>query len=191
MFEVVTICCISNTSCAFTGIFPIAVAVVSSEDKDNWNWFMIELKKVLLSDMKYTFISDRNSGLLEAMNNVFSDHFHSYCMFHLKLNLLDKMKRKDHNFKESVLYKFRECAYAPNVVRFEEKLKSLREEGGKIVQDWVDKVPIEHWANAYFARKRYGEMCSNVAESFNAKIKDTRHLPIVNLINKIRIEVMK
>ncbi|KAM7496773.1 hypothetical protein LguiA_021187 [Lonicera macranthoides] len=39
--------------------------------------------------------------------------------------------------------------------------------------------------------KRYGEINSNVAESFNAWIKDTRHFPITKMIDVIRVKLMK
>ena len=34
-------------------------------------------------------------------------------------------------------------------------------------------------------------MCSNIAESWNAKILEARHLPITNMIVEIRLDSMK
>ncbi|PIA36769.1 hypothetical protein AQUCO_03200029v1 [Aquilegia coerulea] len=52
-------------------------------------------------------------------------------------------------------------------------------------------VPPEQWSNAYFESKRYGELCSNVAESFNGWILEERSIPILPMLDRIRSRVMK
>jgi hypothetical protein len=44
----------------------VGVAVVSSENKDNWTWFVTKLKTHLVIQPAF-IISDRDKGLLEAV----------------------------------------------------------------------------------------------------------------------------
>ena len=53
---------------------------------------------------------------------------------------------------------------------FEKKLESLFSEGGERVREFVREISFENWTNAHFKGKIYGEMCSNIAEPWNAKI---------------------
>ena len=52
--------------------------------------------------------------------------------------------------------------------------------------DLLDDLPPHNCANAYFRGRRYWEMTSNAAESFNNWIIEAYHLPITGLVDKIR-----
>ncbi|KAH7856791.1 hypothetical protein Vadar_005612 [Vaccinium darrowii] len=110
---------------------------------------------------------------------------------HLKNNLRDKLTgRLSNGFREQVISLFSDCAYAPTLLDFEEAIQELYIVGGAKAKNFVESLPRENWANAYFQGKRYGEMCSNAAESFNKWILEARHLPILSAIDKIRIQLM-
>ncbi|KAH7847542.1 hypothetical protein Vadar_027378 [Vaccinium darrowii] len=63
-------------------------------------------------------------------------------------------------------------------------------EGGERVTDFLKTIPVKHWSTVHFPGCRYGEMFSNVAESFNSWIKDERYLPVKNLVDAIRAKIM-
>ena len=64
---------------------PLAWAVVESENKDSWTWFLIHLKSAIPEVTGMTLISDRDKGLLAAEKEVFQNTIHSLiCCFHLK-----------------------------------------------------------------------------------------------------------
>lgn len=65
------------------------------------------------------------------------------------------------------------------------------EEGGAVMRDFLKTLPKENWAAAHFPGPKYGEMCSNVAESFNAWIVDQRFLPIYQMLDGIRAKIME
>ncbi|KAH7860114.1 hypothetical protein Vadar_009518 [Vaccinium darrowii] len=110
---------------------------------------------------------------------------------HLKNNLRDKLTgRLSNGFREQVISLFSDCAYAPTLLDFEEAMQELYTVGGAKAKNFVESLPRENWANAYFQGKRYGEMCSNAPESFNKWILEARHLPILSAIDKIRIQLM-
>ena len=58
------------------------------------------------------------------------------------------------------------------------------------MRDFLQNCPEKHWCCAFFSGRRYGEMYSNAAESFNAWIKEARYLPIAQLVETIQIKMM-
>ncbi|XP_028095515.1 uncharacterized protein LOC114295480 [Camellia sinensis] len=71
-------------------------------------------------------------------------------------------------------------------------LKALAEgRCGHSVENLLEDLSNECWYNAYFQGKRYGEMCTNAAESFNSWIRDERHLFSTSLVDAIRVKLME
>ncbi|KAF7120014.1 hypothetical protein RHSIM_Rhsim13G0123500 [Rhododendron simsii] len=137
-----------------------------------------------------TFISDRHTGLLMARRDIFLESDHGYCLLHLKRNLRDHLKGTTRAYRERVVSEFVRCAYAPTREIFHQNMtKLLSRDDGK-VQEFLTNLCYENWSNAFFRGQRYGEMTSNVAESFNAWIKAERHLPITILVDELRKKIM-
>lgn len=51
------------------GLFPFAFAVVESECKDSWSWFLTHLQTMIGSN-RFTFMSDRQKGILSAIDDI-------------------------------------------------------------------------------------------------------------------------
>ncbi|CAH9104731.1 unnamed protein product [Cuscuta europaea] len=69
-------------------LFPLAYAIVEGETRDAWTWFLQLLKRDLgisgENENMFTFISDKQKGLLPAFKHVFPTVTHRYAtMFHL------------------------------------------------------------------------------------------------------------
>lgn len=176
---------------ANNGLFPVAFGIVDSETDDNWLWFLTKLKGTL-SSRELSIITDRHTGLVKHVPEVFSNCYHSYCLEHLKNNLRDRLSgRAPNGFREQVVNLFRDCAHAPTVLAFDKCLKELYEVGGDKAKEFVSSLPYHHWANAYFPGKRYGDMSSNAIESFNNWILDARKLPILQCVEQIRLQIMR
>ncbi|XP_026433854.1 uncharacterized protein LOC113331355 [Papaver somniferum] len=81
-----------GTLMAATGInennefYPFAFAIISSENKDNWFWFLENLQHVV-DGRSIVFLSDRHEGLLQGIPKYFPNSHHSYCFYHIKCNL--------------------------------------------------------------------------------------------------------
>ncbi|CAA7034412.1 unnamed protein product [Microthlaspi erraticum] len=88
-------------------IYPIAWAVVQSENGDNWLWFVKNLKADLgLEDGDgYVMISDRCKGLLSAVKAELPKAEHRMCVKHIVENLKKNHAKKDllKNFMVTVL----------------------------------------------------------------------------------------
>lgn len=82
------------------------------------------------------------------------------------------------------------CAYAVSVDVFHKNIEALKKEGGAAIADFIENLPPENWSCAYFPGKRYGDMASSVAESFNSWILEERHLPVMNMLDKLRVKIM-
>ncbi|XP_028108794.1 uncharacterized protein LOC114307592 [Camellia sinensis] len=173
------------------GLFPVAFAIVDSENSANWEWFLRNLKEVVGDGRTLTFISDRHVGLLQSMPNIFPSAHHGYCLFHLQMNLRDHMKYVSASHKVGLMRKLRDCAYAPTVACFNEKLEALKKSSTVVIENFLKDLHPKHWANTYFRGQRYGEMCSNAAEFFNNWVRDAHQLPITKLVDMIRGQIME
>lgn len=89
---------------ANNSMFPIAYAVVEAENKSSWTWFFSFLKEdvKINNGHHWTFISDKQKGLQEALNDMWGEGSvkgeHRHCARHLQGNFT-KVSIK---FKESV-----------------------------------------------------------------------------------------
>ncbi|KAL7194752.1 hypothetical protein ACSBR1_035064 [Camellia fascicularis] len=160
------------------GLFPLAIAIVDSENTTNWSWFLGQLAHVVDDRRTLMFVTDRHTGLLESIPIIFPTSHHAFCLQHLQGNLQDKLRHVNSSYRARMLTKFCACAYAPTVVAFNQSMEDFIKCGCK--------------ANAYFrSGTRYGEMSSNAVESFNSWIREARHLQITQMINSIQTKIMR
>lgn len=71
------------------GMYPILWAQVEAENNDSWEWFI----RLLMDDLNmenpgsYTFICDRQKGLVNALESLVPAAEHRFCVMHLYKNL--------------------------------------------------------------------------------------------------------
>jgi zinc finger SWIM domain-containing protein 3 len=70
-------------------ILPLAWAIVPIEDRENWQWFLKNLKESFLNIdcERMVVISDRDKGLLEALQEVLPKSYHSNYSQHIADNI--------------------------------------------------------------------------------------------------------
>ncbi|XP_027151819.1 uncharacterized protein LOC113751872 [Coffea eugenioides] len=68
------------------GLYPISY---SRETKDSWIWFLTLLKKDLKieKDYEWTIMSDKQKGIIQACETVFSGADHKFCVKHMHNNM--------------------------------------------------------------------------------------------------------
>ncbi|CAL5440549.1 unnamed protein product [Camellia sinensis] len=103
------------------GLFPVAFAIVDSENSSNWEWFLRHLAQVVDGGRNLTF-----------------------------MNLRDRMKYVNADQKVGLMRKLRDCAYAPTVTSFNHKVEILKECSPVVVGNFLKDLHPQHWANAYF-----------------------------------------
>ncbi|KAK3222173.1 hypothetical protein Dsin_009198 [Dipteronia sinensis] len=76
-------------------VFPLAYGFGDIEDEMSWTWFLNELKNAIGSPKDCMIISDRHLGIKAAMEKVYPNVPHGYCVFHMAQNIKNDYKRKD------------------------------------------------------------------------------------------------
>ncbi|XP_026451217.1 uncharacterized protein LOC113351451 [Papaver somniferum] len=174
---------------ANNGIFPLAYGIVSAETVENWHWFLKKLESIL-GPRVLTFISDRHEGLIQGIRDVFPTFYHAWCYQHLKNNVRSKTNKKKGEHCV-VMGLFKECFYSSTHEGFDQGMQKLKDMGCDGLHKFLSEIPVECWSNAHCLGCRYGDMCSNIAESFNSWIKEAKGMPIATLVNLIRLKIME
>ncbi|XP_071927409.1 uncharacterized protein [Coffea arabica] len=79
-------------------MFPISFAVVEVENYDSWSWFLWELISQIGRGNKgvaYIFISDRQKGLVHAIEELFLESEHRFYLKHMFENFKQRFKNQD------------------------------------------------------------------------------------------------
>ncbi|XP_063943790.1 uncharacterized protein LOC135150742 [Daucus carota subsp. sativus] len=76
------------------GMYPLAWAVVEAENSDSWSWFLANVVSDLkiTNDGSWTFISDRQKGLINALESIVPNAEHRFCVMHLYRNMWKEHK---------------------------------------------------------------------------------------------------
>ncbi|KAI4301943.1 hypothetical protein L6164_035174 [Bauhinia variegata] len=168
-------------------LFPLAFGVVDEENDDHWMWFLSELHNLLEINTenmpRLTILSDRQKGIVDGVEANFPTAFHGFCMRHLS----DSFRKE---FNNTILVNLLwEAAHALTVIEFEAKILEIEE----ISQDaayWIRRIPPRLWATAYFEGQRFGHLTANIVDTFNNWISEASGLPIIQMMERIRRQLM-
>ncbi|GJU27988.1 mutator type transposase [Tanacetum coccineum] len=169
------------------GIYPLAYALVEAESKSSWCWFLQCLGDDidLHPNSNFTFISDRQKGIIPAIKTVYPSAEHRYCLRHIHENM--KQGWCGQAYKD-LLWR---AASATNVRDFEKCMLELKTMNPK-AHEWLNKIPAEHWARSHFSgRAKSDLLLNNICEVFNGKIVGGRDKPVITLLEYIREYCMK
>ncbi|GKV12293.1 hypothetical protein SLEP1_g23460 [Rubroshorea leprosula] len=130
-------------------MYPLAWAIVKVEKTETWRWFLEELQSNMQigSGNRFTFISDQQKGLLNAIKELFPDAEHRRCARHVYANF-----RKDNRGKE-LQRAFWKCAKATTEVDFIKALGELTNIKQRATAA-VLKVHPQFWSKAFFKEDR-------------------------------------
>ncbi|KAL3623289.1 hypothetical protein CASFOL_032105 [Castilleja foliolosa] len=169
------------------GLFPLAFGVVDEESEDNWMWFLSELHNLLEVNTenmpRLTILSDRQKGIVDGVEANFPTAFHGFCMRHLSESF---RKEFNNTLLVNLLW---DAAHVLTVIDFEAKIIEIEE----ISQDaayWIRRIPPRLWATAYFEGTRFGHLTANILESLNTWILEASGLPIIQMMECIRRQLM-
>ncbi|XP_071699927.1 uncharacterized protein [Rutidosis leptorrhynchoides] len=169
------------------GIYPLAYAVVEAETSESWRWFLHCLGDDLDldSNCNFTFISDRQKGLMPAMARVYPHAEHRFCMRHIYENMTGTYKGaviKDLVWKSATRTTSEE---------FDEAMEELKREDAGAHKYLMDIGP-KHWSRSHFSGRAQCDMLlNNVCETSNSKLLDGRDKPIITCLEYVRQYLMR
>ncbi|KAL5560215.1 hypothetical protein UlMin_036426 [Ulmus minor] len=160
------------------GYFPLAYAIAEIENQETWCWFLEHLKEAVGRDLEikpWCIISDRQKGLVSAIQEILPSCTHRCCCHHILQNF---QKR----FKQTGLRDFFwEAAKAPNAQEFQIAMSKIRAESGE-AYEWLNLMEASTWAfHAMDKNVKCEHITSNFVESFNAWIDEERY--VIDLVS--------
>ncbi|CAE6119769.1 unnamed protein product [Arabidopsis arenosa] len=167
-------------------IVPIAWAVVEIENDDNWDWFlkMLSTSLELQDGRNVAIISDKQSGLVKAIQTVIPQAEHRQCARHI----MDNWKRSSHDMDLQRL--FWKIARSYTEGEFTSHMIELQRYNPSAYESLLKTNP-RTWSRAFF---RIGSCCNdnlnNLSESFNKTIRQARRKPLLDMLEDIRRQCM-
>ncbi|XP_072058112.1 uncharacterized protein [Arachis hypogaea] len=120
-----------------------------------------------------------------AIQDVFPDVHHRFCVWHLWRNF--NKQWKDNELRRLLW----ECARSTTQERFVEgmmKIQRVKKEAWEYLAKWQRDA----WSWAFFpTQPKCDNICNNACEVFNARIKEARAKPIITLLEKFRMYIMR
>ncbi|CAA7026188.1 unnamed protein product [Microthlaspi erraticum] len=141
-------------------VFPLAYALVDSENTEAWTWFLERLERILGDSSSLVIVSDRWKALYPAIGAVYPLAVHVACIVHLSRNVSSIYSSKGHEKLVSMAaFAYRPATFKP----FFEKIKSRNLECAR----YLEKIAMSFWARCYCKGEMYNFMTSNAAEQLN------------------------
>nr|XP_027083681.1 uncharacterized protein LOC113705983 [Coffea arabica] len=166
---------------ANNGMYPIAYAATEGETKDSWIWFLTLLKEDLKIEKDYEWIimSDKQKGIIQACETVFSNATHRFCVKHMHSNMSSA------GFKEAAMRKAPwKAAKATTPIQFRRRIEAVAELDAEVAK-WLDDKDLAEWSRSHFnTYPKCDMLLNNICESFKSKILDAREESIVAMMDE-------
>ncbi|XP_076896644.1 uncharacterized protein LOC143549672 [Bidens hawaiensis] len=170
------------------GTYHVCYEIVESESNNSWTWFLELLSQDLeiVSNSRFTFMSDRKKGLLQAIQTLFPCAEHRNYLRHIH----DNMKLAGYR---GVLYKnmLYNCATKTTKPKFLTAMNELKE-FNKDAHLWLSKIAPESWTRSNYSGRVVSDvMINNMCEVYNGKIVEGRDRPIISALEYVRKYLMR
>ncbi|KAF8398461.1 hypothetical protein HHK36_017389 [Tetracentron sinense] len=166
------------------GIYPIAFAVVESETKDSWNFFIHCLHSVLGDVRDLTLMTDRQKGVLPAIEEILPKANNRYCARHIYNNF-----RANHPGSELKTHFWR-ASRATSIHAFKYEMDHIKKHDSKAFE-YLAKIDPSAWsAHAFDKSVKSDHVTNNITESFNGWLGVQRSKAIMTMIEFLRRKLM-
>ncbi|CAA7019987.1 unnamed protein product [Microthlaspi erraticum] len=144
-------------------IFPIAFAVVDSENDESWLWFFEKLLDIISDGADLAMISDRAPSIATAKEVHYPLAHHGNCLLHIQRNVNQKFTKRKQRYIVGV------AGEAYTKAKFKRVYDLLKETDMKCWK-YMELIDVRLWTRAYFEGDRYNLMSSNIAESLKKDV---------------------
>ncbi|KAJ1417520.1 Zinc finger, PMZ-type [Sesbania bispinosa] len=169
------------------GLYPLAFGVVDEGIDDNWMWFLSELHNLLETNAenmpRLSILSNRQKSIVDAVEMNFPTAFHGFCIHYLCASF---QREFNNPVLTNILW---EAAYSLTAIECETKILEI-EDMSQEAATWIRRIPPHLWATGYFEGTRLGQLTANVVESLNTLIVEASGLPIIQMMECIRRQLM-
>ncbi|CAL9007263.1 unnamed protein product [Prunus brigantina] len=152
----------------------------------SWIWFL----QLLIEDLQiengkaWVFMSDKQKGLIPAIETLLPTAEHRMCVRHLYSNF-----RTEHGglALKNILWAAARATTIPWYEAEMDKMKEQDEEAWKLLK----KRPAKNWSRSHFeSHSKCDLLLNNLCESFNSCILDSRDKSILTCLERIRVYIM-
>ncbi|KAG7349582.1 MULE transposase domain containing protein [Nitzschia inconspicua] len=163
--------------------YPVSFAIMKDgEDVEGWKWFLellvqaVPLLKMLHPDNRcrfcyFTFMSDRQKELIQALQQVFPDNHHCFCSVHIARNVEKDVGKQVaiHVYALSATFSKRE---SDDLMA---KINAISVRGKK----YLEGISANQWRSTAWVDDptlppRFGIVTTNISESANSMVGDAR-----------------
>ncbi|XP_028755677.1 uncharacterized protein LOC114715038 [Neltuma alba] len=148
-------------------MLPFAIAVVKGENLDDWTWFFHKIKQIVGS-MQLTIVSDRHNSIIGARSG-----------------------RTSENSKKDALKVLDKVTYARLADEFDHAVDDLRTMSHELYEWVINQGDVDRWALSKFPYRRWDNITTNLAESFNAWMVRERKHNVAQMIHEHREKVAR
>ncbi|KAH7866355.1 hypothetical protein Vadar_019290 [Vaccinium darrowii] len=119
----------------------VAYAVVEKEKKKTWMWFLELLGEDLKieNSFRFTFMSDKQKGLIDSVSTLFPNASHRFCVRHLYNNFKGEFKGL---VMKDILWKAAKATIMPHFTTAMEEMKAVN----KKAYEWLCERPPVNWS---------------------------------------------
>ncbi|KAL1188001.1 hypothetical protein V5N11_026313 [Cardamine amara subsp. amara] len=168
-------------------VFPLAFAIIDEDNDSNWQWFLSELRQLLEVNTenmpKLTILSTREKSIVDGVEANFPTAFHGFCVHHLRESFRGKFNNPN------LVNLFWEAARCLTDFEFESKIHEIVHVSPEAAF-WIQDIPPNLWTTYCFEGTRFGHLTANVTDSLNSWIQDASGLPIIQMMESIRRQLM-
>ena len=165
-------------------MFPVAIGLFQSETEASWSWFMTHLKRCLGPVSPLAIHTDACKGLENAVRNVFPHAEQRECFGHMWMNLIKKFRGEEFGRMWVAARSYTSQTHSYHLA----KVMAACEEFGP----WLNTYHSLLWYRSAFNTDiKCDHINNNLAESFNNKVKELKDLPVHDMVDQIRIMIMR
>ncbi|KAI9173852.1 hypothetical protein LWI28_007559 [Acer negundo] len=167
--------------------YPIAYIVVEKESYDTWKWLLKFLRIDLNLNQSFgiTFMIDKQKGLVEAINELWRNSEHRFCVRYMYANFKKKFKG------DLVRNKVWQAAKASTDEEWKDIMEKIKVIDVKAWQ-WLNDKPANQWTKSHFLIfPKCDMLLNNLCECVNGDktILTARCLLIYSMLELIKVKI--